>query len=205
VHAFEARFDALLATGKRSRKLEAGSDAVSGACAKGRGFLVIVATDAAQAAELTEVRRAVREGRALAWGDKASLARAVQRAPRTNASGELVGVGVAAVTDARLARALRESLLVVESLRTDPVRPETSAQQARSSAGADAPRRGSRGGAEARAASRSTRDTSGPPTKESTGEAPRRVKRGSNVEGTPAKVRGSNGPGAESGSPDAVE
>jgi hypothetical protein len=113
--AFERRFRELLATARRSRKLELGSDAVSGACAKGRGYLVIVAVDAAQAAQLTEVRRAVAEGRALAWGTKDELGRLLRGRPGSDNT-DCPPVAVVAITDARLARAVREAGQVVDAL-----------------------------------------------------------------------------------------
>ena len=95
-----------------------GADAVTGACQRGEAALVLVACDAAAAADLGEVRRAVAEGRAVAWGTKERLgaivaARPVRgklRAPPGPHDGgptpEAVGVGVVAITSRTLAEAL---------------------------------------------------------------------------------------------------
>jgi predicted RNA-binding protein YlxR (DUF448 family)/ribosomal protein L7Ae-like RNA K-turn-binding protein len=78
--SMDRRVEGLLATAVRSRQLARGADAVTGACQRGEAALVVVACDAAAAADLTEVRRAVAEGRAVAWGTKERLGAIV--APR---------------------------------------------------------------------------------------------------------------------------
>lgn len=162
--AYERRAEGLLSAAKRARCLEIGSAAVTAAGKREETSLLIVATDAAAAAELSEVRRAVSDGRAIAWGTKRELARLIsgvkeRRTPihaqagsdpdselgtvlvAENAEGQQVpdgspdasaglqqggvgqgvGVGVAAVTDTRLADAILESRRIVESLRAAPV------------------------------------------------------------------------------------
>jgi hypothetical protein len=109
--AYERRIASLLLTAKRAKKLEVGSDAVTAVCradksSAGKGALVFFATDAAQAADLSEVRRAVRESRGFPWATKARL-------------GDVLGrrdVGVVAITDTRIAAAAKESFLVAAAL-----------------------------------------------------------------------------------------
>jgi ribosomal protein L7Ae-like RNA K-turn-binding protein len=106
VDAYGRRVVGLLAAARRARKLTWGADAVAASLAAGDASLVIVATDAAAAADRSEVRAAVREGRAIAWSDKATLGRL--------ARGEDAEVGVVAVTDTRLSEAIREARTVVD-------------------------------------------------------------------------------------------
>ncbi len=108
--AYLRRAQGLLVAAKRSRSLAVGSDAVSICCREGEGHLVVVAADAGQAADLTEVRRAVAEGRAVAWPSKAALGEVVRGGPTES------GVGVVAITDTRIAAAMRESLGIVAGL-----------------------------------------------------------------------------------------
>ena len=90
--AMDRRIEGLLAAAVRSRRLARGADAVTGACRRGEAALVVVACDAAAAAELTEVRRAVAEGRAVAWGTKQRLGAIVPGDVRGRLEGRL-GVG----------------------------------------------------------------------------------------------------------------
>jgi len=76
--AMDRRIEGLLASSLRARALAIGSDAVSAACRAGEAKLVVVARDAAAAAQLGEVQRAVAEGRAVAWSDKERLGRLVR-------------------------------------------------------------------------------------------------------------------------------
>lgn len=69
----ERRIEGLLAGARRARHLAVGADLVREALREGRAALVVVARDAAAAAQLPEVRDAVAEGRAIAWSDKARL------------------------------------------------------------------------------------------------------------------------------------
>ncbi len=108
---FDRRIDGLLGAARRSKRMALGADSVVSASRAGDAHVVVVATDAASAAELTEVRRAVSEGRAVAWGTKERLATA------TGGSSRAMGLGVVAVTDNRIARAVREAVLVVDAMR----------------------------------------------------------------------------------------
>lgn len=116
--SYDRRVAGLLAAAKRARKLECGADAAQAACRAGQGALVVLATDAAQAADLTEARRATKEGRAIPWGTKVALADAVAGAFGLSTDGrpEARGFGVVAVTDERMARAIKEAWLVAAAL-----------------------------------------------------------------------------------------
>jgi ribosomal protein L7Ae-like RNA K-turn-binding protein len=125
--AMDQRVGGLLASATRTHEITIGSDATVEACRRGRAALVLVACDAASSADLTEVRRAVAEGRAIAYGTKDRLGELLQRtAP----------VGVTAITSERIAGALRVAVETADACRAasrgEPWRGE-------------APRRGMRG------------------------------------------------------------
>ena len=103
--AGEQRVTGLLSSAVRAREVVVGADAVSDACRAGEAALVIVATDAAAAADLGEVRRAVAAGRAVAYGDKQSLGAACRRGD----------VGVVAIRSASLAHAIQETVALVDA------------------------------------------------------------------------------------------
>lgn len=117
---YDRRFASMLGAARRAGAVEVGSNAVSAAWRGSRAHLLIVAVDAAAAADLSAVREAVADGRALVWGNKEELARTVTTARRhgdeagPDASG--AGVGVVAVTDTRFAHALQETRHVIESV-----------------------------------------------------------------------------------------
>lgn len=69
----DRRIEGLLMGARRARHLVVGADATVGALREGRVALVIVATDAAAAAQLGEVRDAIASGKAIAWGVKGRL------------------------------------------------------------------------------------------------------------------------------------
>lgn len=97
--AASRRFEGLLVGARRARHVAAGADVVVEACREGKAKLLVVATDAASAAKLTEVRDAIAAGRAIAWGDKREL-------------GALLGrdeVAVCAVLDEGLAAAMERA------------------------------------------------------------------------------------------------
>lgn len=102
--AMGRRIVGLLSTAVRVQKVRIGSDAVTSAWRFGDAALVVVATDAAAAGELSAVREAVSAGAAVAWGDKQSLAAALLR----RATPE--GVAVAAITDPGIAAAVRDAV-----------------------------------------------------------------------------------------------
>lgn len=73
VAGVDRRIEGLLSGAKRARHLAVGSDLVGEALKDGRALLVVVARDAAAAAQRQEVQRAVAEGKAIAWSEKARL------------------------------------------------------------------------------------------------------------------------------------
>jgi hypothetical protein len=99
----------LLTAAAAARAVAVGSDAASGTIARGEARLVVVARDAAAAAELAEVRRAVSDGLAVAWGSKAVLGALADRARSSE------GIGILAVLDNRIAGAIREAVHAAES------------------------------------------------------------------------------------------
>jgi predicted RNA-binding protein YlxR (DUF448 family)/ribosomal protein L7Ae-like RNA K-turn-binding protein len=102
--ALDRRIAGFLAAAAGAKALTAGADAVSGALARSEAHLVVVACDAAEAAELTEVRRAVASGNGVAWGSKAALG-ALADAGRSSE-----GVAVLAVLSEPLAGAIRRTV-----------------------------------------------------------------------------------------------
>ena len=108
VDAFDRRIEGLLGAARRTRRLEFGADAVCAALRAGDVRLVIVAADASAAADRTEVRTAVREGKAISWGDKGRLG-CVARADGGD-------VGVIGLTDSRIADAVRDARVVMDSV-----------------------------------------------------------------------------------------
>ncbi len=73
VAGVDRRIEGLLMGARRARHLVIGADATVEALREGEVALVIVATDAAAAAQLGEVRDAVAAGKAIAWNVKARL------------------------------------------------------------------------------------------------------------------------------------
>lgn len=73
VVAADRRIEGLLAGARRANQLVYGADAVVEAGRKEELALVVVAVDAASAAKLSEVQRAISEGRAIAWNNKSRL------------------------------------------------------------------------------------------------------------------------------------
>lgn len=90
------RIDGLLSGARRARHVAFGADAVEDMLAKGEASLVVVACDAAAAATGAEVRDAIDQGKAIAYGDKASLGAIFDKSE----------VGVVAVLDEGLASAI---------------------------------------------------------------------------------------------------
>jgi predicted RNA-binding protein YlxR (DUF448 family) len=111
--AMTRRISGLLATAARTHKARLGSDSASTAWRSGDAALLLVATDAAAAAELTSVREAVAAGAAVAWGTKKTLAAALFRPEKTE------GIAVAAITDTRIAAAVRDAVEKTMGVRGD--------------------------------------------------------------------------------------
>lgn len=107
--AYARRTTGLLSSARRARALVVGADPVVQAWRAGEARLVVVASDAMAAAQLSEVQAAVKEGRAVVWGDKSTL-------------GQLAGSGdrevaVLGITEGRLADAVATAIQVRESCR----------------------------------------------------------------------------------------
>lgn len=100
--AMDRRIEGLVAAAVRSRRIACGEGAVTEACERGEAELVIVARDAAEAAGLPEVQRAVAAGRAVAWGDRRALARLASHE-------EEAGGAVVAIASRPIAAALRRA------------------------------------------------------------------------------------------------
>ncbi len=111
--AMARRIAGLLGTCVRTKKARIGSDAATSAWGSGEAALLVVATDATAAASLGAVRDAVASGAAVAWGTKESLAAALHRPERAE------GVGVLAITDTRIAEAVRDAVEKAMGARSD--------------------------------------------------------------------------------------
>lgn len=115
VRSLERRAHGLLLAAARARKVALGADAVTEAVLRDQALLVVVATDAAAAAELSAVRRAVAEGRCVAWGTKQVLAASCSSAA---SSKRVEGLGVVAIFDDRIAAAFRAAVHAAAALST---------------------------------------------------------------------------------------
>ena len=113
--AMDRRVEGLFAAAVRSRQLVCGEDAVTEACQRGEARLVIVACDAAAAAELTEVKRAVSEGRAVAWGDKDRLGRMVTLGKSRAEDQDGSGVAVVALLSRPLSESLQQAVRIADA------------------------------------------------------------------------------------------
>ena len=100
---------------RRPNQVALGADAVTEAVLRDQALLVVVATDAAAAAELSAVRRAVAEGRCVAWGTKQVLAASCSSAA---SSKRVEGLGVVAIFDDRIAAAFRAAVHAAAALST---------------------------------------------------------------------------------------
>ena len=100
--AMDRRIEGLVAAAVRSRRIACGEGAVTEACERGEAELVIVARDAAEAAGVPEVQRAVAAGRAVAWGDRRALARLASHEKEA-------GGAVVAIASRPIAAALRRA------------------------------------------------------------------------------------------------
>ncbi|MEM7138899.1 MAG: DUF448 domain-containing protein [Myxococcota bacterium] len=109
VEQYQRRLQGLYQAAGRSRKLEAGTDAVRASLAQGRGALLLVAADArGRATEIRGLATAI--GCATAtWGTKASLGEALSRHE----------LGVTLVTDRGIAQAMLACFAHIEALSED--------------------------------------------------------------------------------------
>jgi predicted RNA-binding protein YlxR (DUF448 family) len=92
--AAHRRIEGLLSGARRAGQLAIGADSVVAALRAGEAFLVVVAKDAAAAARLTEVSRAVAEGQAIAFADKRRLAQIVGKGREPGSSEEVAVIAV---------------------------------------------------------------------------------------------------------------
>lgn len=107
--AFDRRIRDLLIAAVRQRQIAFGADAV--AVPRQRAQAVVVACDDAATAALAEVRGAVDEGRAVAWGTSALFA-SISSAGASTASG---GLGLMAISSPSIARAVRDAARAAEA------------------------------------------------------------------------------------------
>jgi hypothetical protein len=89
-----------LSSARRSKNAAVGTTAVKEAAQSGAALLYIVEVDARAAADAPWIERAVAAGRAIAFGNKAELGKTL---------GGLEEVGVVAILDNGLARAIRRA------------------------------------------------------------------------------------------------
>jgi len=111
--AADRRVEALLASARGAGRLVAGSDAAREAWQGGGVELVVVARDARAAAQESWVAAAAGSGKAVAWGDKQTLGRAVARAD----------TAVVTIAERGLARAIANAV-ALGSLRDPASEPE---------------------------------------------------------------------------------
>jgi predicted RNA-binding protein YlxR (DUF448 family) len=113
VGALERRVRGLLVAASRARAIAPGADAATSADRVGDAKLFVVASDAAAGAELGVVRRAVAEGRAVAWGTKqvlGALCSSAGSAKRTE------GLSVVVIKDDRIAGAIQAAVLAASAI-----------------------------------------------------------------------------------------
>ncbi len=113
--AYDRRIDGLLSGGLRGGHVIYGTDKVVEGLRTGEARLVLLAADAAAAAERNEVRIATGEGRALVLhGDRMRLAAALGR----HGDAARQGVAVCAVTSEQLGAEVRKCWLIAGSSRS---------------------------------------------------------------------------------------
>lgn len=106
--AASRRIQGLLASARRAGKLAVGSTAVKDALEASTAQLLVVATDARAAADTEWVRRAVADGRAVAFGTKDVLGAVAGRDE----------AGVVAILDDRIATALAGAFSILQMAET---------------------------------------------------------------------------------------
>lgn len=142
--ANDRRIQGLVSAAVRAQSAAIGAEAVAAACARGEAALVLVACDAAAGAELPEVRRAIAEGRAVAWGSKQALG-ALAGGPRER------GVAVMAISSASIAAAIANAVQIVDTCARiergeDPAKGERGSSGRRGRPARHAPARAEEGG-----------------------------------------------------------
>jgi ribosomal protein L7Ae-like RNA K-turn-binding protein len=108
--AMDRRIQGLLVAAARSRQVAIGTEAVKGACKRAEAKLIVVATDAAASADLSEVRRAISEGWAVAWGTKQGLSTLC----RGDTALGSAGLAILAIKSDRIAARLRDAVHAAE-------------------------------------------------------------------------------------------
>jgi predicted RNA-binding protein YlxR (DUF448 family)/ribosomal protein L7Ae-like RNA K-turn-binding protein len=146
--SMDHRIEGLLRAAVRSGYLAHGAAAVTSACGKGDGAVVLVACDAGPTANLAEVQRAVAEGRAVAWGTKERLGAIIAPAPvrgrlGSDPSTPSSGVGVVSIASRSIAEALRQAVRAADTVTSSAGAAVTSPEGAAASDG-DRRRRGAR-------------------------------------------------------------
>ena len=109
VAAADRRIEGLLAGARRGRLVAVGADVVRQSLREGKADLVVVARDAAAAADLPEVRRAIGDGKAVAFSDKKRLGALFSRDE----------VAVIAVLDAGVAAAIASTHAMSRPFRSE--------------------------------------------------------------------------------------
>lgn len=94
VRAADRRIEGLLAGARRAAQLAVGSDVVAAAWNENRAELVVVARDAAAAAKLPQVERAIASGKAIAFGDKQRLGSLTARSVGQSENGEVAVIAI---------------------------------------------------------------------------------------------------------------
>lgn len=110
VEAADRRIEGLLAGARRAGQLAVGSEVVVEALREGRAELVMVARDAAAAAKLPEVEKAVASGKALAFADKRRLGSLMTREEVAVVAIIHPGVAAAVAQTYRMSGPFRSSL-----------------------------------------------------------------------------------------------
>jgi predicted RNA-binding protein YlxR (DUF448 family) len=112
----DARVEALLMTAARAGHVALGAEEVARAAARGEARSVVVACDAPAEAGLPDVRDAVREGRAVAWGTRARIAALRLRGKASaGGGGDGADVGVLSISSTSIAAAVRDAARVADA------------------------------------------------------------------------------------------
>jgi predicted RNA-binding protein YlxR (DUF448 family) len=109
--AMDRRVEGLIVSALRAGRIAIGGDAVKGSIYRKEAKVLVVACDAAAAANTDEVRNAVSEGRAVAWSTKDKLGALVRK-------GDEKPVAVLAIEDDRIGGALSSAVQAALSCRS---------------------------------------------------------------------------------------
>lgn len=104
--AMNRRIEGLLGVAARAQGVRIGAGSATEAWRAGEAALIVVATDAIEAADLTAVREATGSGAAVGWGTKAQLGALFHRGRGAHDE----GAAIVTITDARIAAAVREAV-----------------------------------------------------------------------------------------------